>query len=583
MRYPDMKHRLLLLLCVASLCGCNKQDSDTQTDGRVYINVNTAIETDTDLSKAILDPNENGTPKADLTVFLRQLYDSDVTYEMAKYNGVIKASQGSVTFESGGQPILPKDQPICYTLTTHDGKGTIDGSVDILQSDAVSPNYPDPFAPTVNVAFELKHKLAQVELQIRAANNTVAAAYGNLVDASIESHNEYFYIQGSINFDGSRTIADLGFYNGDTKAVSTSISTTAKIFGRSLVIPWLNNGSQRSKIKLKFSKQATTLTDYTLESPVTLEVGKRSIIKILISDKITLTTSIAPWSYSTSPLPEQPVMFSAVINAKADGKPIFAPIPAASNIVVDGPNTAGFTVDNSDNEFSRSGVYFKYGSLIGLSASSTHDNSLPTNANLIEVFRPQEYKGTITDLQSIPYLKLSNDFVLPFSAQVQKSMSFPRVYHDPAKGIGDICKYIDEKFGYGQGWRLPTAAEFEYLFPIMYSSGSFASQSIINAQGHQIMSSSRKIPYRSTPWSEYEVVFPMSGYRSGTRGSEGKVAVQGREGRYMTGSRGTSGPDLGAWSAWLSSDTPRLNVSMNDAAEATLVRCVREDPNYIAN
>ena len=114
------------------------------------------------------------------------------------------------------------------------------------------------------------------------------------------------------------------------------------------------------------------------------------------------------------------------------------------------------------------GLYFKYGSLVGVKAFGENffDNLDNKESYLV---RPSGYTKTVSTWEDIPMLTT----VIPASYEI-------------SEGTGDICKYLSDKSSLGSDdreWRLPTKAEAEKLMSApKFKHGDFTTNSNVTAQ-----------------------------------------------------------------------------------------------------
>lgn len=132
---------------------------------------------------------------------------------------------------------------------------------------------------------------------------------------------------------------------------------------------------------------------------------------------------------------------------------------AGSNIYWDGQKLTfdDYSSDDSSPHEKYRGVYFKWGSLWGISTMDEWKN------NETEVYKPQ-------DKNHISTTALSWTFIHSWHAKGMINSSNPKylteVVHtkeNTTKGYGDICKFLTEQAGgylYGKKWRMPTSKEF---------------------------------------------------------------------------------------------------------------------------
>lgn len=119
-------------------------------------------------------------------------------------------------------------------------------------------------------------------------------------------------------------------------------------------------------------------------------------------------------------------------------------IAADSNIYWDGANlTFDYNPENSSPiTETQQGVMFKFGSLVGVGP----DGTVLTDPGM--------------SIPDIPALYIEST---PGKGENENTIV---LYHDPAKRVGDICKYLSENGLAPEGaWRVPTAEEYRLLVP----------------------------------------------------------------------------------------------------------------------
>jgi hypothetical protein len=136
---------------------------------------------------------------------------------------------------------------------------------------------------------------------------------------------------------------------------------------------------------------------------------------------------------------------------------------AYSNVVLkDGKLTfAATAADNAEIPADVQGLYFLWGSLMGINMLPSHPY---TAANV--VFIPPGYSGaTPTDnLYSIPWNPQGDDLVYYDDNIGSSQFGYMRAAYDVSAGVGDVCAFISDK-GWVKGrWRLPTMKEMCYVF-----------------------------------------------------------------------------------------------------------------------
>jgi len=138
---------------------------------------------------------------------------------------------------------------------------------------------------------------------------------------------------------------------------------------------------------------------------------------------------------------------------------------AGSNIYWSGTDendpTGYFTFDLEQT--GKQGIFFKYGSLIGLAPTGMGTGQTtviyPTLSKYVPV-EAQGVMGSVDRWQNVP------SFTQNISGTLGNSNRHLLIeHHNPAAGIGDICKYISDKGNTPDKgrWRMPTKAEVELI------------------------------------------------------------------------------------------------------------------------
>jgi hypothetical protein len=250
---------------------------------------------------------------------------------------------------------------------------------------------------------------------------------------------------------------------------------------------------------------------------------------------------------------------------------------AGSNIYFDGEKLT-FDDANVYTHSNYQGVFFKWGSLWGIDPSGNNNSSWSNKF----VYKPD---GTIESGYSWASIPCVSDDALvadPPPGKTNNDWNYLLEIHDPANGIGDICKYLTDK-GWAPGsparkWRMPTAAEFNAFSTLYYYRvGTWSSQTSDNAQGrydnpnapYLIFYNSGGLPPPTPAQNAGLPIFPAAGNR---RASTGQLNEVGNIVHYWCGSpMGTLGGELYV-DDW-------LFMQLNNAASRANsfpVRCVME-------
>jgi hypothetical protein len=165
------------------------------------------------------------------------------------------------------------------------------------------------------------------------------------------------------------------------------------------------------------------------------------------------------------------------------------------------------------------GVFFKFGSLTGISPVSNYN----TGTTVIYSKGGAAANGPAWGL--IPYVDTD-----PVGTTYDLDAKYlTETAHDTINGVGDICKYLTQ-MGWapaGKRWRMPTAAEFDegsYTREPETPGTGFGSVTAASTAGKDVISSGYR--YKGA-------FFPASGYRLN---SNGTLAVVGTNGYYWSSS-----------------------------------------------
>jgi uncharacterized protein (TIGR02145 family) len=191
---------------------------------------------------------------------------------------------------------------------------------------------------------------------------------------------------------------------------------------------------------------------------------------------------------------------------------------AGSNIYYD--ETAKhltFADSNDDSKKQIQGVFFKWGSLIGISPIGDYTKN-------VALLYPLAGEVIFSDIEydAIPYVDLD-------PGEYERTAKYLTTdAHDPENGKGDICRYLTD-MGYapkGKIWRMPTSSEFEAKADYTRKL-PFTAVVTTDVAGLETISSgcSRNI-------DSGQPFFPASGYRNTT----GELGGVGEGGGYWSSS-----------------------------------------------
>lgn len=222
---------------------------------------------------------------------------------------------------------------------------------------------------------------------------------------------------------------------------------------------------------------------------------------------------------------------------------------------------------NTNTHQQYQGVYFKWGSLYGIS---------PSGAKYIEETLLYKPDGGI--VSGIPWFDIKHITDSESIQNLPPSGKTPRdraylyeVITNEATGQGDICKYLTEK-GWapsGKKWRMPTSMELE-------SASSYSN----TGPTYDIVSDKEDGSYIITQgWNKSDIgspFFPASAnrnYNYGESNEPGEVVNNGSQmmgGAYWV----SSANGTGAYGLWFTKTTVYMDALMNSRGNAFTIRCV---------
>jgi hypothetical protein len=274
---------------------------------------------------------------------------------------------------------------------------------------------------TQKVSIKMTHRFAQVRVKIDAS--TIATAITDI---------------GTVTVTGGKT-ANLTEETGDVAPTSTNAnqtvdfpSSTSNVRTSDYCTYWQAiTGVSISSITLTIASVAKTFTGLTAYFSKTLEAGKSYTLEV-------------------------------------DLKRI---IFAGSNIYWDAGNDR-LTFDESTNS-NYQGVYFQWGSLVGLSAMGVVNNDM-------RLYIPNVSDGTWDGTKTIGSSSWANYSSLPHIESVYGTGAADNYLYDHPNFEnykGDICAYLTGKAGTPAGsWRLPNAEEYSMIVSHEKVTGSISGQ-----------------------------------------------------------------------------------------------------------
>lgn len=144
---------------------------------------------------------------------------------------------------------------------------------------------------------------------------------------------------------------------------------------------------------------------------------------------------------------------------------------ACSNVVLGDDGRLTFATTEEENNYipaNAQGVFFKWGSLIGISSDNIPLDGQIFGADNV-VFKPENLSVTWDEssFSAIPYIdefagtngsSMDEDALLTYY-----DMGSSTPGYDEAAGKGDVCRYISDKGWVDGRWRTPTIREYYYL------------------------------------------------------------------------------------------------------------------------
>lgn len=253
---------------------------------------------------------------------------------------------------------------------------------------------------------------------------------------------------------------------------------------------------------------------------------------------------------------------------------------AGSNIYWDGKKLTFDDINNTTNAQAQ-GLFFKWGSLYGISPAGADRSSWSTSTKLYSV------KGEVINSNNVYPTFLSipligNDISVattPLNGKYEADRDYPYEKNDVDKGVGDICAMITEQNGgslYGKKWRMPTRNEFINKDGDNYTSSEGSSAALIGTADGK---------FKVNIWQRFNsvtppVYFPISGYRDGRSNASvglGKLFAAGTGSGYYWSSS-PSGVD----NTYYLSVGNGVNITSpfgdGKRQNAVAIRCVVQNP-----
>lgn len=226
------------------------------------------------------------------------------------------------------------------------------------------------------------------------------------------------------------------------------------------------------------------------------------------------------------------------------------------------------------------GLFFQWGSLWGMAPNGENFSAWGNTT----VYRLAINRGTGTapfkhiPTSGITYLTLPriNDNLPTNAAQSDRPADqrhFLYEVHDPANGIGDICRLLTDMGWAPPGrWRMPTREEMAGNYTRVPASGGYSVVISTSAEGRHSITSGRTRAGTTA-------FFPANGLRSWDRLPAGQLRNPGLVGNYWTATPGTNNTGTVNRSVHMSFSSSTVNTANmgNNTADGFGVRCVRRD------
>ena len=305
-----MKRLWIILLLCASLAGCSKERSGGAVGngdpGQQEETGGTPINPGAMVKGPAFSDEVDDTPQVSLSN-IKVLRVDGITPNFTLLTA--PAISATITAGSTAMPFSPRQ----YFKANHDDAHfmayypagtfvagnpvkvnyTIDGSQDIM---ATAPSTAVWQSGGTNIAFQFEHKLALLELNVIAADQGTATAYGALQHASVSAPNE---LTLSISAAGSSSLARSAGSSAMADMVFTGAQMSVSPEKKSYYV-MVDPASVITKIKLTFANRTATLLDLyetgTNTLGLSLEAGKKTVITAMVyADEIQCVVSIEPW------------------------------------------------------------------------------------------------------------------------------------------------------------------------------------------------------------------------------------------------------------------------------------------------
>jgi hypothetical protein len=429
------------------------------------------------------------------------------------------ASDGTSLIPDGGGAglILPEDT---YTFAAYSYNSTAvapDYSYPVTDV-TVSPEYDLLWGDAKNeditgggdVEITMYHKLSQVLVSVTSTAITPAVMVGGLTNFSIiPCYKAYL------------TVADGTIENEGTEMIPSHTPSS-----------WNGSGTQTAS-------SATGCIVYTAgEHPLSVTIGS-----------VTLGTMTYPNAPAKFDMPlELGKSYTLAVSFKRNL------VWAGSNVywrAASGGQAPGYlTFDapgSGDGSQKKQGVFFKWGSLVGMSPAGTEYSTLFDIAR--PVYTPTFTSPTVKSWSDVnPYTAWED---IPFVEDWVIGDRFDTYLMDDARNTGntyaywkekrgDICRYISEN-GYGPGgnYRMPTNYEQGAAVDFSYESyntwGKYPASTWVNLWGTTTADGQTEMPVYVYLRAGTHI-FPISGVRRGDGGRNGRLYGIGIVGYYWSGS-----------------------------------------------
>ncbi|GHT70076.1 hypothetical protein AGMMS50239_37890 [Bacteroidia bacterium] len=378
--------------------------------------------------------------------------------------------------------------------------------------------------------------------------------------------------------DGAATAIDLEATLSETSVLGATTGWTDIVDGNDAlyIIPQTNVASDLPKAtpvtgadpSSLFYIEITYKEDDLAATPVTYAVPVPAIAGDAYASSIAFEME-REYTFQFELFGKKPIVFTNVVVSTYSTVTQEEPLRlqwAGSNIYWNGTK---LTFDDSNEKTNEQyqGVYFKWGSLVGIAPAGDAWPAtcyFPANPGVDETWTTDA--TTYPNYLDVPYV---DDQPVPYG---RGEAYLTTITKDAATGPttiaaykGDICVYLTNigAAPKGKRWRMPTSLEFGAAADYIKVDNGFAPETTQNAEGTTAFTSGYRRNKLNTPY------FPASGYRYY---STGALTNAGTNGIYWS-----SSPNSNVRGYHLGFSSPSANPTFNNyRTSAFSVRCVAE-------